>query len=258
MVKIISIVMLAGMLVSCSSNPTLTTTPAEQADSLNYETITMMQSIDGCDKDSSGCTYIEFAYPQFINTSGLLADSLTAIIQHTFGDSEKNILSPDSVQHNFIASYIAFKKKEYIYTTPWFVEKSLMVLSQNPKWISLVYDERTFTGGAHPNSYKLYSVIEKASGRKMILTDFFDSTAIYKLMGLGETEFRSVKGINPNQGLEDAGYWFEKNRFHLNNNFYLNENGITFFFNHYEVGPYSLGSTEITIPANKLVKLMKK
>lgn len=256
MFRLLSITLLAGSIVSCTNSPS-TQQSSDNVDSLSYESITMMQSFDGCEKDSNGCTYIEFNYPQFTNATGALADSLNLILQNAFGDSEKNITSPDSVQQDFLATYAAVKKKQKNYNTPWFVEKSLTVLNQNPKWLTLVYHESTFTGGAHPNNYKLYSVLEKNTGRKMILTDFFDSTSIYKLMGLGETEFRSAKGINPNQSLEEAGYWFEENRFHLNNNFYLNENGITFYYNPYEVGPYVVGATEITIPANKLVKLMK-
>ena len=257
MVKILSIAVLVGAIVSCSNQPNTEKTSA-QTDSLSYETIMMMQSYNGCDKDSNGCTYIEFSYPQFSNANGALADSLNTIVHHAFGDAEKNITSPDSVQQDFLSAYSIFKKKQKNCTIPWFVEKSLTVLNQNPKWITLAYDESTFTGGAHPNSYLQYSIIEKISGRKMMLTDFFDSTAIYKLMALGDTEFRSLKGINPNQTLEDAGFWFDDNRFTLNTNFYLHEGGITFFYNNYEIGPYVMGSTEITIPANKLVKLMKK
>jgi hypothetical protein len=256
MLRLLSIALLAGSIVSCTDTPS-TQQSSNNVDSLSYETITMMQSIDGCDKSTKGCTYIEFTYPQFTNVGKTLADSMNMLIQKNFGDPEKNITSPDSAQQDFIAAYKAFRKKEKDYSTPWSVEKNLSVINQNPKWLTLQYDEYTFTGGAHPNSYKLYSILEKTTGRKMILTDFFDSTSIYKLMGLGETEFRSAKGINPNQSLEEAGYWFEENRFHLNNNFYLNENGITFYYNTYEVGPYVVGATEITIPANKLVKLMK-
>ncbi|MES2779636.1 MAG: DUF3298 domain-containing protein [Bacteroidota bacterium] len=257
MVKLLSISAVIGIIVSCSNQPKEGTISIV-SDSLSYESITMMQSMNDCDKDSSGCTYIEFTYPKFSNASGVLADSLNTMILNAFGNAEKNLFSPDSVQQDFLATYTTFKKKEKNYNTPWTVEKSLTVLNQNPKWLTLLYNENTFTGGAHPNSYEVYSVIEKSSGRKMILTDFFDSTSMYKLIDLGETQFRSVRGINPNQSLEDAGYWFENNRFQLNNNFYMHEEGITFFYNTYEIGPYVIGSTEITIPANKLIKLMKK
>lgn len=257
MVKLLSIAALSGIIVSCSNQPGSEQT-APQVDSLSYETITMMQSLNGCDKDSNDCTYIEFSYPQFTNASGALADSLHKMFQDEFGDAEKNITSPDSVQQDFLTTYAAFQKKDKSCVPPWFVEKNLTVLNQNSKWITLVYDESTFTGGAHPNSYLQYSVIEKASGRKMILTDFFDSTAIDKLTVLGEIEFRSLKAIGSKESLEDAGYWFENNRFRLNTNFYMHDAGLTFFYNSYEIGPYVVGSTEITIPANKVVKLMKK
>ncbi|MES2559866.1 MAG: DUF3298 domain-containing protein [Bacteroidota bacterium] len=257
MIKLLSIATLVAIIVSCTNQPN-TEKAAQQIDSLSYETITMMQSFNGCDKDSGGCTYIEFTYPQFTNARGVLADSLNMLVTNVFANREKNITSPDSVQQDFLATYATFKKEQPEYEMEWFIEQNVTVLNQCAKWIAIECTDYSFTGGAHPNSYLLYSMIEKTTGRKMVLTDFFDSTAILKLTALGETAFRSEKEIPANQTFEDAGYWFEKNRFFLNTNFYLHDGGITFYYNSYEVGPYVMGPTVITIPANKLLGLMKK
>jgi hypothetical protein len=189
---------------------------------------------------------------------GALADSLSLLISHVFKNDEKNIFDMDSVQYNFIKEYHDFKLAQNGYNIPWFIEKEIGVVNQNTKWITLQLSEHSFMGGAHPNSYTFYKMIDKSNGHQLQLIDFFDSLAIHKLTILGEPLFCAEKGISPQQGFEEAGFWFPNNHFALNDNFYFNEAGLTFFYNAYEVGPYVMGHTEITIPASKFLKLIKQ
>ncbi len=220
--------------------------------------IYMVQSFNNCDKDSQECTYIEFNFPQFRYVQKPLADSLERIVNKAFKDEEHQITAPDSVQQFFLKEYADFKAEQDGYNVPWFIEKELSVINQNPKWITLQYSDYSFTGGAHPNSHIWYKMIAKTNGHQLLLTDFFDSTAIVKLTSLGEPLFRSAKEIEPGKNLTDAGYWFANDHFALNNNFYIHDEGITFFYNNYEVGPYVVGSTTFTIPAKDILPLVKK
>lgn len=258
MKNILFIIATSFLLSNCGSSPSAAEQSSPEEDTLNYEMIYMVQSLDNCDKDSSGCTYIEFSFPQFRYVQKPLADSLELIINNAFKNNEQQITGPDSVQQYFLKEYANFKAEQKGYNIPWFIEKDLSVVNQNPKWITLQYTENSFTGGAHPNGYVWYKMLDKANGHQLLLTDFFDSPAIQKLTALGETLFKLEKGIAPNQTFDDAGYWFANNRFLLNHNFFIHDEGITFYYNNYEVGPYVVGSTTITIPAKNIVPLLKK
>jgi hypothetical protein len=227
-------------------------------DELNFDTIYKWKSYQDCKPKTNNCTFIEFSYPQFKDVKGPLADSLSSLISHVFKNDEKNIFDIDSVQYNFIKEYHDFKLAKKGYDIPWFIEKKMGVVNQNTKWITLQLSEHSFKGGAHPNSYTFYKMIDKSSGHQLHLIDFFDSLAINKLTILGEPLFCAEKRISPQKGFEEAGFWFPNNHFALNDNFYFNEAGLTFFYNPYEVGPYVMGHTEITIPASKFIKLIKQ
>lgn len=244
------------LLISCG-NSSKNASNSVDADSLSYETISIAQSFNDCDMDSSSCTSISFDFPQFSDATGAIGDSLNHLILSTFRNEELNINDPDSVQKAFLSDYGKFLKEQKGYDIPWKMEKSIEVLNQNKKWITLQVTLEGFTGGAHPNSEKYYWMLDKTDGHKLNLIDFFDSTGILKLTALGEPLFCAEKKIAPSQSLEAAGYWFPNNHFALNNNFYMNEEGITFYYNSYEVGPYANGPTSITIPASSVIKLMK-
>ncbi len=257
MKNIVFIITASFLLSNCSSSPTAGEQSTEE-DTLNYEMIYMVQSLNNCDKDSQECTYIEFNFPQFRYVQKPLADSLQLIISNAFKNDEHHVTAPDSVQQHFLKEYADFKAEQKGYNIPWFIEKDVSVVNQNPKWITLQYTENSFTGGAHPNSNKWYKMIDKANGHQLLLTDFFDSSAITQLTVLGEPLFKSEKAIESNQTFEAAGYWFANNHFLLNNNFFIHDEGITFYYNNYEVGPYVVGSTTITIPAKNILPLLKK
>ncbi len=57
--------------------------------------------------------------------------------------------------------------------------------------------------------------------------------------------------------LNDAGYWFDKNNFELNDNFLIKKNGLLFVFNPYEIAAYVYGAIEVFIPYKEIKDLIK-
>lgn len=231
---------------------------SKQDEPLAYETITMVRTYQDCASDSPGCTYIRFSFPQFTNSSGSIHDSLSAFIKQQFVDSAAFIYDPDSLQQRFLKEYEQTKNEIEYYDQTWTLDRIVEVLHQNAKWITLELNDYGYTGGAHPNGYIEYVMFDKADGHRLTLADFFDETGIQKLTVLGEKEFRKVRAINPNMQLSDAGFDFNNDRFSLSPNFYINDEGIVFQYNAYEVGPYVLGETTITLPASQFMKWLKK
>lgn len=223
---------------------------------LNYETIYKMNSYQNCDKDSANCTHIEFTYPQFGNLEHKLSDSVSHFISRKF--EYNGLKNMDSIQRQFMLEYEQFKKTQPEYQQAWVIDKSISILNQTKQWIIFMYTSEEYTGGAHSNSLKSFHMMSKSDGHQYLLTDFFDKNAIHEMTRLGEPIFCAKRGINPNQGLDEAGFMFPNNHFQLNENFYIDEDGITFYYNTYEVAPYSMGPTEITIPASKVFNLLRK
>jgi|GEM_PF-826620 len=242
---------------SCGLNST--DKNAAATDTLQYVQQEKMLSYTNCVPDSSSsCTYIHFSYPGFTGLTPPLQDSVSEMLTQIFTDGEGNINDADSLQQKFIQEYSAFVAEQKDYSTPWYINKNVNVLLQNKRWITFSYSHSSFTGGAHGMQEQHYILLDRNTGKRLKLFDFFDSTAIYKLTALADPLFRSEKLIAPSQTYEEAGYWFKDEHFYLNNNFYIHKDGITFCYNPYEVSSYANGSTVITIPAAKIGKLVRK
>lgn len=113
-----------------------------------------------------------------------------------------------------------------------------------------------YTGGAHGNGYYVTHIFNKNSGDEMALTDFISD--IDALAKIAEPYFRAFAELGPNDDLEAAGFWFEDNKFHLNENFSFSTGYLMFFFNQYEIAPYAAGTFEVQIPREKINHLIKQ
>jgi len=244
-------------MISCT-DPTEQTEDSVHTDSLAYQIKTMARTWNQCSPDSVNCTYIQFYYPVFKDLKSPLADSIQALIAHSFDIKSGTEQKLDSAQKGFICEFEESIKGEETSKIPWNLISSLSIAGQNASWICFKESSGGYTGGAHDFGNSQYHILEKSTGKHLHLVIFFDSTGLKKLTRLGESAFCKVRGIGPGQSLEEAGFKFEDNRFFLPENFCFTKEGITFVFNSYEVGPYALGPTEFAIPANQLVNLMKK
>lgn len=231
----------------------------QAADSVSYEYKSLILSADSCNIEDPRCTFFRYQYPAFTNIQGPLADSVSGIMKALFpGEVEGTYVSADSSFRELMNGYKEYKAIPGTSDINWNYEISVQVIGQNRHWMQMEVSTWGFTGGAHDFAYIYYYVLEKATGRKLKLNDFFDSTKLEKLRQMGEVEFCKVRKITPSQSLSDAGFDFEDDRFFLPENFYFDQAGIHFIFNDYEVGPYTMRETEFFLPANKVVPLMKQ
>jgi hypothetical protein len=115
-----------------------------------------------------------------------------------------------------------------------------------------------YLGGAHPNSYITFTVLDMKNGNKITLEDIF--IAGYKpiLNKVAEEEFKKLKELGAHDNLDEAGYWFDDNRFSINDNFAIGAEGLTFYYNNYEITAYAYGPTELIIPRTKISGLIKE
>jgi hypothetical protein len=57
--------------------------------------------------------------------------------------------------------------------------------------------------------------------------------------------------------LKDAGFTFENDAFVLPDDFALRDDGLAFYYNPYDVAPYSMGATEIVLSQDEIRRLLK-
>lgn len=116
----------------------------------------------------------------------------------------------------------------------------------------LVISEQTdnYLGGAHGIYSTEYSVFNLQNKMELELEDMFN---IKELTELAYNYFLEQNGLTKKEiDIEQEGYWFKENKFHLNNNFTFDEQHLIFTFNPYEIASYAQGQIIINIPLSKL------
>ena len=143
------------------------------------------------------------------------------------------------------------------YTAGWLLEINSDIIHQDTAYISTATTVFTFTGGAHPNSIQIYRSYNLATGQALTLDDILVEGYEEKLNQLAEIEFRMDKRIPPNEPLNEQGYFFENGQFQLPANFAIMANTLLFYYNPYEIGPYSMGATELELKLTDYASLIK-
>ena len=145
----------------------------------------------------------------------------------------------------------------YSFGLNWFEEINTGVNQQTANTICLYQSIDGYYGGAHPVGGTQYLVFELPGAiRIKNWQDIFNDTIA--ILKMAEEIFRKDKNLSVKTSLEEAGYWFNNDKFHLTNNFGLDAEGIFFLFNQYEVASYAEGPILISIPYFKLKKYLKK
>lgn len=137
-------------------------------------------------------------------------------------------------------------------------ERTVRILYQTDKVVSLNFDLSFSSGGLHPQYESTFASFDAATGAKIRLADVLVDGYEPRLTQIAETKFRASKGIAPAGSLHDAGYiFFRDDRFALNNNFWIGPRGITFFYNPYEIAGWAMGTTELLLPYREISDLIK-
>lgn len=105
-----------------------------------------------------------------------------------------------------------------------------------------------YSGGAHGYTSLYYFVFDLKTGKRLTEADIFT----------GNYEEVLTKILLKKLESEDcfAGFYIDKVR--PNGNFFINEKGITYFFNSYEIAAYACGNFEVFIPFEELHTMMQR
>ena len=119
-----------------------------------------------------------------------------------------------------------------------------------------------YMGGAHGMETKNFYNFDLKTGKiiteKDLFKDNFESelAKLMKVRIIEESkEYKDEKNSEPITDLEDTDFWTDSIK--SNGNFYITDEGINYVFNPYEIAPYYMGQTEVTLPFSRLKSLLK-
>jgi len=119
-----------------------------------------------------------------------------------------------------------------------------------------------YMGGAHGLETRNYYNYDLKTGNLITEKDLFKpdfqaelSEIIKKRIVEDSKEVKEEKDTEPILSLEDTDFWADAIK--PNGNFYITDESINYVFNPYEIAPYYIGQTEVSIPFSRLKNILK-
>jgi hypothetical protein len=112
-----------------------------------------------------------------------------------------------------------------------------------------------FTGGAHGMKHSSFGLFEVSTAKKLLISDVFIEGFQEEINHRLTAKLKSERGLTETELLSSNGYFVDA--IESNENFYLNPSGIGFYYNSYEIAPYSTGHTNLFLPFSEIVHLLK-
>lgn len=214
---------------------------------------------------------INFIYPEKYDNQDVLKKLQRQFVSSYFGDSYEN-LSPEIATAKYIEDYLnnykdltdEFKAElANADNTPvgaWFsyYEMSSNDIAYNKNNIlSYTVNFDNYTGGAHGSHSFTNHVIDLETGDLITEDDIFIDSYQEDLAQILVDKIALQNNLDNPKELENIGY-FSIDEIFPNKNFLVDDNGITYTFNEYEIAAYVVGATNVFLPYEEIEFLLKK
>lgn len=146
----------------------------------------------------------------------------------------------------FIESYNADKAQFPDMAGEYFAEISVNEIYSTPEHICFEMRQYLFTGGAHGYGTTSFLNINPKTGEELTTKDLFKNNE--KFTAFAEEKFRVQQKIAQEQSINDTGFWFEDEKFHLPESVGFIKDSLLFVYNQYDIASYADGPIELKIP----------
>ena len=223
---------------------------------VQYKTVTFEETLEGCPEEKSPCARVSLSYPEITRAvtdsvrSSLNEEIRRPLLQSI--DIEGSRESPKALAEELFFYYSRTVKEFPNYAAQWFIERTAEIVHDSLGILTVEFNDRMYSGGAHTLHQQFFRILDTRTGVRLEVDSLVHKGGAERLWGLAERVFRRVREIPPGRGLNEAGFWFQANRFTLNENIGLTSRGLEVIFNPYEIAPYAMGGTRLVLPYDSL------
>lgn len=241
-----TIAVMAFVLVGCKTEPKEKISPLEVE--LVVTTDTVYKGLNDCQFTEPGCTFAIFIYPTIV--SGPYEEELREEVNKgfyaSFGEDSEPFQDRAAMVDTFFNRYNQTKADFPDMAGNWYIVRESKVKRVNPRYISMSHTSNEFMGGAHPAYFTVYKNFDLTQGRWLKLEDVFKNPNDPGLIAVVDSAVRAARGIAPDASLTELGMFEET--IIPTANFEIRPKGIHFFYNSYDIAPYSMGYSQAIIP----------
>ncbi|MDD2377090.1 MAG: DUF3298 and DUF4163 domain-containing protein [Clostridia bacterium] len=157
-----------------------------------------------------------------------------------------NTLLPNAIQQ-----YKTSIKNNYPFNYYDVVMKYTVTLNSNCT-LSTYFDQYQYTGGAHGSTLRLSSTHSLQNGNIITLKDLFKNNTNYKDLIIQQLQLEAEQNLVLNPGIYFDNYKTLIAENFNEDSFYLSPKTINYYYQQYEIAPYSTGIVVFSIPYEKL------
>ena len=118
------------------------------------------------------------------------------------------------------------------------------------------YSIYSFAGGAHGNTQTRTCVFDLRQNRALQLADFFEPAALGQVADQIRARLMLDANCTTLEQLAEAGY-LDPEGIGPTENFLIDNDGIIWLYDPYEIAPYSMGEIEVPLPWRDVLPLIK-
>lgn len=187
---------------------------------------------------------IEFGLPELNTVPEKTATAAQTYVSHYLNDFKTNIQRAiASTEMDYSLPVYQYQQQRVMNVL--YNRNNLLVLS------NYIFD---YSGGAHPNHVTRIRCFDIQQGKELKWEDVFKANP-NDMSALMEEYFRQIRGIKPNEPLKSVLF---EDKLVPNQNFYITQGGIGFWYVPYEIAAYVYGDTEVFIPYAALKPYLKE
>jgi len=140
----------------------------------------------------------------------------------------------------------------------WALSRRAALLFTTGEIATVAITDSGYLGGAHGFNDRTLLCFDLRDGKRLTLTELVSDSSRGILQRIAEAEFRRVKGIAAERPLQEEGLFLgEGEPFKVSENFGVVEGGLLLHYNPYDIGPFSMGETDLLLPREVVVPLLK-
>ncbi|TPE46188.1 DUF3298 and DUF4163 domain-containing protein [Pontibacter mangrovi] len=262
-----------AILYSCQSGSTEEATTAPEAmqqaevQPLSFRSQTVSRRSSYCGQSPEACAEATITYLEAFGGSEELRQRINKFLEQNImrllldynPDADTSAVGKKAavtVAEAFVKAQEDFVREmdEIPASAAWELQLEVQPLFQSDSVTTILSSYYAYAGGAHPNSYISLQSFEM-EGKKLRPADIVTDTLQLKQMV--EQEFRRVREIPTGQHLSEAGLFLEDNQLPLPQEMGLTAQGLSLYYNAYEIGPYAFGATDLLLPYPQLHGLLR-
>ena len=249
-----------------------TTYSPETVNPVTFDTLTVNETYYLLGDTTNPCCLLEavFIYPSGYSDQKILYKLQCQFINDFFGDETASV-TPQEAMNNYVAKYLTDYKEleaDFISETESTGEKpskeswyayyemsSNEIVYNQYNLLSYITSVEYYTGGAHGGHGFNNHVIFIENGEALDESDIFIKGFQDELAQIMVDIIAADNNVTEREELEYLGF-FNINEIYPNNNFYVDNEGVTYTFNEYEIAAYSIGSVDVFIPYDTIRHLL--